>query len=148
MNKNLKRLSNQPAQMLTAAAGRRNENLNLLAGVVVCHVEIEEPPIASLAAMPRDLNKLWREYTHGLIGRKAACSFFIMTRGMSNINIIDRKSFGKLLTNWLNLDIQQKQLWTAYIQYMDRAQVSQTSLVESKETRRLGHYVPTFERVG
>jgi hypothetical protein len=45
MNKNMKRLSNQPARMLTAAAGRRDENLNLLAGVVVGHVEINDPQL-------------------------------------------------------------------------------------------------------
>jgi hypothetical protein len=54
-------------------------------------------------------------------------TFLIMTRGVSNINIIDGMSFGKLSTDWLNLGIQQKQQLTAYMQYMERAQVSQTS---------------------
>ena len=50
-------------------------------------------------------------------------TFLIMTRGVSNIKINDGMSFGKLSTDWLNLDIQQKQLLTTYMQYMERVQV-------------------------
>ena len=82
MNKNVKRINNQPGRMLAAAAGRRDENLNLLAGVVVGrHVDVDEPPIASLSTMPRNLYELWREYTHGIGGRKAACHFSYHDRG-------------------------------------------------------------------
>ena len=82
MNKNVKRINNQPGRMLAAAAGRRDENLNLLAGVVVGrHVDVDEPPIASLSAMPRNLYELWREYTHGIGGRKAACHFSYHDKG-------------------------------------------------------------------
>ena len=82
MNKNVKRINNQPGRMLAAAAGRRDENLNLLAGVVVGrHVDVDEPPVASLSTMPRNLYELWREYTHGIGGRKAACHFSYHDKG-------------------------------------------------------------------
>jgi hypothetical protein len=81
MNKNIKRIGNQPGRMLASATDRRNENLNLLAGVVVHRADVQEPPIASLSPMPRNLYELWREYTHGIGGRKAACQFSYHDKG-------------------------------------------------------------------
>ncbi len=45
MNKSIKRIENQPGQMLVSAADRGNENL--LAGVVVHCADVQEPPSAS-----------------------------------------------------------------------------------------------------
>jgi hypothetical protein len=49
----------------------------------MCHVEIDKPPIASLSVMlPRNLlYNLWREHTHGIGGRKAACNFSYHDKG-------------------------------------------------------------------
>jgi hypothetical protein len=84
VNANVKRIGNQPAQMMVAAATRRDENLNLLAGVVVRAGGggmLHEPPIASLSPMPRNLFELWREYQHGIGGRKPACEFSRVEKG-------------------------------------------------------------------
>jgi hypothetical protein len=70
--------------MMVAAATRRDENLNLLAGVVVRAGGggmLHEPPIASLSPMPRNLFELWREYQHGIGGRKPACEFSRVEKG-------------------------------------------------------------------
>ncbi len=45
-------------------------------------------------------------------GERRPVTFLIMTSGVSNINFIDGMLFGKLSTDWLNYDIQQKQLLT------------------------------------
>ena len=58
---------------------------------------------------------------------KRPATLVIMIRVASNTNIIVGMWFGKLSTVWSNLDIQQKRLLTAYMQYMERAQASQTS---------------------
>ena len=84
LNANVKRIGNQPARMMVAAATRRDENLNLLAGVVVRAGGggmVHEPPIASLSPMPRNLFELWREYQHGIGGRKPACEFSRVEKG-------------------------------------------------------------------
>ena len=72
IHRNIKRIGNQPRQMMAAAAGQRAENLNLLAGVVAGCADVIEPPTASLSPMPRNLFELWREYSHGIGGRKPA----------------------------------------------------------------------------
>ena len=132
MNKNIKRIGNQPGRMLASATDRRNENLNLLAGVVVQHrADVQEPPIASLSPiMPRNQYELWREYTHGIVGgRKAAENFRIKRRDESRINTIVGMSFGKSLKIawWLRLDScwLPKQQLTAFTLCMECRQVSQ-----------------------
>ena len=72
IHRNIKRIGNQPGRMMAAAAGQRAENLNLLAGVVAGRADVIEPPTASLSPMPRNLFELWREYSHGIGGRKPA----------------------------------------------------------------------------
>ena len=67
--------------MMVAAAGQRAENLNLLAGVVAGRADVIEPPTASLSPMPRNLYELWREYTHGIGGRKPAELFLYHEKG-------------------------------------------------------------------
>ena len=81
MNRNIKRIGNQPGRMMVAAAGQRAENLNLLAGVVAGRADVIEPPTASLSPMPRNLYELWREYTHGIGGRKPAELFSYHEKG-------------------------------------------------------------------
>jgi hypothetical protein len=85
VNGNVKRIGYQPARMIVAAATRQEENFNLLAGVVARAggggMLGHEPPVASLSPMPRNLFELWREYQHGIGGRKPACNFSRAEKG-------------------------------------------------------------------
>ena len=103
MNKNIKRIGNQPGRMLASATDRRNENLNLLAGVVVHRADVQEPPIASLSPMPRNLYELWREYTHGIGGRKAAENFSHQEKGRVKHKYHRRNVVWKIISGMVKL---------------------------------------------
>jgi len=105
MNANLKRIGNQPMRMLAAAdtATQREENLNLLAGVVVGRGVLHEPAVACLSSTPRNLYELWREYLHGIGGRKPACEFSRVEKGRVKHKYHRRKIVWDLIQNLVHL---------------------------------------------
>jgi hypothetical protein len=96
--------------------------------VVFGHVAIDEPPIASLSAMPRNLYKLWREYTHGIGGRKAACNFSYHDKGCVKHKYHRRNVVWKLVDGLVKLGYSaETAIDRIHAIHMERAQVSQTS---------------------
>lgn len=59
--------------------------------------------MALLSEKPKDLWELWREYTHGTGGRKAAKDLSREERGLKNnkFKYCRRKVFWKVVCNWI-----------------------------------------------
>jgi len=90
MNKNIIRFINRPAHPLhhqpnNSEPNQQHNNFEVPALLVTENVEMEEPVeprlVAKLSSCPKSLHDLWREYTFGSPGVKAAKDFTEKERG-------------------------------------------------------------------
>lgn len=96
INLNLNRILIQAPRQATRQQNNaitENQQLDEASAVVDNAAAAQRQLLATLSPCPRNLFDLWKEYTHGIGGRKAAKNFTLVERGKNKCSYSRRKAF-------------------------------------------------------